>query len=287
MKKLTFDELTRALRDSGLGPGDLVFVQSRLFTLGPVEGISSRQEYLEFYKNAIFEVIGEEGTLAVLTAFEDYGRHETPFVLESSPSRSGMFSEYIRTKPGAVRSKHPLFSITAIGKKAQELCGGEQPDAFGYGSSWHRLHTMNAKMLFLGVDFKGAFTFGHYIEQSFGVPYAYVKLFCGECRVEGRRIETPFTANVRYLDYGIVYDFGRFEEHLLREKKVVRTRVGLGYFFLMNCQAVFEEGIKCLRQDRYYFLLAPPVFEKGRQPMDGPTGRMLTPEEIMARAGKA
>jgi aminoglycoside 3-N-acetyltransferase len=284
LRTLTRAQLAAELAHAGLAKGDIVFIQSRLYTLGRVEDAADRSAYLRFFADGIFDVIGESGTLAVLTAFEDYGRYGTPFVLETSPSRSGMFSEFVRTLPGAVRSRHPLFSITAVGARADQLCGGEQPDAFGAGSSWDRLRTMGAKILLLGVDFKESFTFGHYIEQSFGVPYAYMKLFTAECWAGGRQLAGPFTANVRYLDYGVVYDFSRFEQHLLDRQKVVRGRLGVGQFLLMSAPDVFAEGIECLRRDRYYLLQAPPVFQPGKPPLDGPTGAMLTNDQILARA---
>lgn len=286
MQTLTRDAFSAGLRQAGLQCGDVVFVQSRLYTLGPVDA-ADRVAYLRFFVDGIMDVVGDGGTLAVLTAFEDYGRYATPFVLETSPSRSGMLSEFVRGLPGAVRSRHPLLSMTAIGTRAEELCGGDQPDAFGAGSSWDRLRTMRAKILLLGVDFKDSFTFGHYIEQSFGVPYAYVKLFQGECWADGRQLAGPFTANVRYLDYGVVYDFSRFERHLLEAGTVVRGRLGVGQFFLMSAAEVFAAGIDCLRRDRYFLLQGPPVFQPGKLPMDGPTGPMLTNDQILTRARRS
>ena len=171
---LTHRELTETLREAGLGPGDVVLVQSDLLQVGPVEAGRNREDILEFYLTAFQEVLTSEGTLAVLTAFEDYGWIGTPFIREESPSRSGVFSEYVRTRPGAVRSMHPIASITGLGRQAEEICGGPHYDGYGYDSPWGRLHRLNARIMTFGYCFRpDGMTFLHYVENLYGVPFLY------------------------------------------------------------------------------------------------------------------
>ncbi|MDP3183188.1 MAG: AAC(3) family N-acetyltransferase, partial [Desulfobaccales bacterium] len=144
MRALKYEELVRALERGGVARGDIVHVQSDLRRIGPVDCEPSREAMLAFYAAAFQEVLGPEGTMTVGTSFEDYARYGIPFVREESPSRQGAFSEYIRTRTGAVRSLHPIVSVTGLGARSEEICGGPHYNGFGYESAWGRLHRLNA-----------------------------------------------------------------------------------------------------------------------------------------------
>jgi len=132
VRKLRRDELIAALRAAGVAAGDVVHVQSDLLRIGLVDAASTRHGILQFYLDGFFEVLGRNGTLTVCTAFEDYGRYGTPFIREESPSRTDAFSEFVRTRPGAVRSMHPIVSVAGLGARAAEICGGDHYEGFGY-----------------------------------------------------------------------------------------------------------------------------------------------------------
>ncbi len=274
-----------ALRRAGIREGDVVHVQSDLRTPGPVEAspaANPREAILEFYLAGFREALGPSGTLTVLTSFEDYGRFGTPFVREESPSRAGAFSEYMRTQPGAVRSVHPIVSLTGLGERAEELCGGNHYDGYGYDSPWGRLHRLNAKFVSLGIGMRIAFSFQHYIEKQFGIPYQYTKLYRTPVYSNGREVPGPFTMSVRYLDFGIAYDFSRFEKRLLEKGAAVEVALGRAMLQLTTAQPALDVGMACLNEDRYFFLKTPPTFRDGEFPLDGFTG----PEKYMYDRGK-
>lgn len=276
MRKLTHAELTAALQACGLRRGDLVHVQSDLRLIGPVDCPPDREAILRFYLSAFQEVLGPDGTLTVGTSFEDYARYGTPFVRETSPSRQGVFSEYVRTRPDAVRSLHPIVSVTGLGPRAEEICGGAHFDGFGYESAWARLHRAGAKImaLGLGVENEGGTTIVHYLEHVYGVPYQYTKVYDTPVCAGGACVEGTFTMSVRYLDFSIVNDSLRFKRHLVEARRAVSVPVGTGSIFLTDCTAVVEEGVKCLNRDRYFLLQQPPAFRRGEIPADGNTGPM-------------
>ena len=272
IKEISKAEYLAVLRSLGIVQGDILLLHSRLFTLGNPEGVKSRNDHLEFYLRGLLDVVGNDGTLVALTSFEDYGRYETPFVLEKSPSRAGVLSECIRQRSDAVRWLHPLFSLCAIGKRAREICAPGQTNAFGYNSAWDRLPCMNAKMIFLGVTMGEAMTFAHYIEQRHGVPYTYTKLYQGEVWADNKKVNKPFTASVRYLDFGIVYNLHRLEVALVSAGVAHEKVLGQDRVQVASCRDTLEIGARCLDQDLYFFLEQPPRFRYGEIPMDGPAG---------------
>lgn len=275
MSRLTFEQMISGLRASGIQRGDVVHVQSDLFSLGPVDCTPDRNALLEFYFRAFQEVVGPEGTITTCTAFEDYGRFGTPFVRETSPSRLGALSEYIRTRPGAIRSSHPIVSVTAIGPRAEELCGGNHFDGFGYSSPWGRLHRANAWIMTLGMDANGGgTTFFHYVEKLYGVPYQYTKLFNYPVYSQGQPVNGHFTMSVRYLDFGIVNTPVRVKNQMAARGEAVETKIGLSKSWCARAGTIVERMMQMFDADRWMMLEHPPKFRVGELPMDGQTGEL-------------
>jgi aminoglycoside 3-N-acetyltransferase len=273
--RLTKAELVNILASAGVRPGDVVHVQSDLLKIGPVEAPASREGILQFYLDALLEAVGSEGTLTTCTAFEDYGRYGTPFVREESPSRVGALSEFIRTRPGAVRSMHPLMSVTALGKQAEALCGGNHFDGFGYSSPWGRLHRANAKLLTLGMGANGGgTTFFHYVEKLYGVPYQYTKIYDAPVHSHGKIVQGPFTLSVRYLDFGIENTPVRVKTRMVQFGEAREFRTGACLSWCANAQTVVDRMMQMFDEDRWMMLERKPTFRPGEMPMDGFTGAM-------------
>ena len=274
---LQYRELVASLGRAGLGAGDVALVQSDLLQIGPVDAGRDREAILDFYLSAFEEVLTSDGTLTVLTAFEDYGRSGKPFDREGSPSLSGAFSEYVRTRPGAIRSIHPIASVTGLGAKAEEICGGPHYDGYGYDSPWGRLHRANAKLLTLGYGIRpDGMTFLHYAEALLGAPYLYTKIFGSPVISGGEQVPGPFTMSVRYLDFGIRQDQSKFKRHLVDTGVARSVPLGRGHLLSTTCGPVVEQAAQCMREDRYFFLERKPAFRPGEIPTDGPTEPMTS-----------
>src|SRR5262245_7238417 len=273
MSKLTFEQLVSGLRASGIARGDIGHVQSDLFSVGPIDCEPNREAVLSFYLQAFLEVVGDDGTITTCTAFEDYGRFGTPFVRESSPSRLGAFSEYIRTRPGAVRSRHPIVSVTGNGARSEELCVGNHFDEFGHASPWGRLHRANAWIMTLGMDANGGgTTFFHYVEKLYGVPYQYTKLFSYPVIADGHDVPGPFTMSVRYLDFGIVNTPVRVKNRMVELDEATDVRIGLTTTGCARAATIVERMMQMFDENRWVMLENPPQFRPGEIPMDGQTG---------------
>jgi len=276
MKLVAFKEVVDALRALGIGKGDIVHVQSDLRSIGPTEAPLTREGQCGFYLQALQTVVGEGGTITCCTAFEDYARYGTPFNLEASPSRTDMLSEFIRTRKGAIRSMHPIVSITGIGPLAQNICGGTHFNGFGYNSPWGRLHQADAKILNLGIpsNTEGGMTFLHYCEAMYGVPYQYIKLYTIPVSVAGKIVEKPFSMHVRYLDFAIENSVNDIKSRFLKEGLAKEKKTGRSSSLCISAKTAFSAMMKYLNEDLYIYLKTKPTFRDGVQPTDGPTGEM-------------
>lgn len=280
LKKLKYSTFIQTLKDVGLETGSVVHIQSDLRRIGLVDAKADKKAILDFYYSGIREVIGTEGTITVSTAFPDYGRYGTPFIREESPSRLGVFSEFIRKMPGAVRSMHPIISVTGEGPLAREICGGKHLVGMGWDSPWGRLHRLNAKLLSLGLgpDHLGGTSFFHYVDNMFGVPYLYNKLFTAPVFSNGKEVEEPFVMSVRYLNYNILYDSSKVR-HILIDRGVLRsTRLGGSYLMSGDTRAIFDHTCELLQDDIYILLKEKPEFTPGKIPMDGNSGASIPPD---------
>jgi aminoglycoside 3-N-acetyltransferase len=273
--RLQFKTLVSSLRQVGLREGSVVMVQSSLKHIGPVEGADDRDEVSSFYYRALREVLGSSGTVLVHTPFEDYGRFQAPFDLQKSPSTAGILSQYVMGLEGAVRSAHPIVSVTGVGPMAQEICGGNHFSGFGWDSPWGRMHRQNVSFLTLGIGISLGVSFLHFVEAMYQVPYQYIKLYDAPVLRNGQSVEGNFTMSVRYLDFSIRYNFRKFEEFMLQHGMAMEQRFSRGLLCqYTTAQQVFDAGTACLQKNIFYFLENAPKFRHGEIPMDGATGQM-------------
>lgn len=259
-----------SLKQVGLKSGDLVLVHSDIRPFGMPENKRTNEEILQFYFDAFMQVLGPEGTLAVPAYFYEYARYGEPFDLERSPVSKplGVFSAYVNSLKGRVRSCNPLQSLCAFGYQASGLCGGDSLMGYGLASPWHRLRTLKGKMLFMGVTLQ-PMTFVHHIEQQFGVPHLYQKIYDTPI-LRGREAVSGIPiSSVRYLDYDIIYDLQAFQQELDKRGYLHKAE----HLFCVSAEDAFQTGIELLSQNPYVFLKKKPAFAPGKIPMDGVTGK--------------
>lgn len=277
MRRVTAGEAAAALAEIGIGDGDIVHVQSDLMRIGPVDAPMTRDGLCGFHLDALRGAVGAKGTITCCTAFEDYGRWNTPYVREESPSRTDTLSEYIRTRPGAVRSMHPIVSVTGLGARAAEICDGPHFDGFGWQSPWGRLHRADAWICTYGLGpLHGGTTFTHFVERMYGVPYQYTKQYPGRVVSGGRDVPGTFTMSVRYLDFRIANTPVRVKSMLVERGAARVARLGRSVVWACRAREYLDLTVAALDADRWFLLEEPPAFRPGELPTDGATGAMRT-----------
>ncbi len=174
-------ELVRGLRDLGVAEGGVLMVHTRMSALGWVVG--GTQTILE----ALLEAVGDDGTIMAYAGREDdtydmdawpkerrdaYLAELPPFdpVRTAADREFGVIPERVRTWPGARRSRHPEFSVAAVGARAEWLTR-EQPwdEPEGRGSPFEKLVEARGQVLMLGAPLE-TLTILHHAEALAAVP---------------------------------------------------------------------------------------------------------------------
>jgi aminoglycoside 3-N-acetyltransferase len=142
----TESNLLGALRDAGLGPGDIVFVHVCLDTLGPAPASAAKiapSARGAMLMRVLRTAVGDSGTLVFPSYTFSFCRQER-FDLDRSQTVGGDWSssadvlEYARRSRGAVRSRDPIHSASAIGPAAAALMKDLPSTCFGEDSLQHR-----------------------------------------------------------------------------------------------------------------------------------------------------
>jgi FkbH-like protein len=155
-------------------PPGMAVVHSSLARLLPPEG---------FGPPAVIPALAEavnRGWTLVFPAFTFSFCHGEAFHLSSAPSESGILADWVLAAlPGAVRTRHPVYSFVAAGSRAHEFMSFTPNHCFGDDSPFALFEKENALQLALGcgVDY---FTQCHRYEELARVPYRYYKEFTGE-----------------------------------------------------------------------------------------------------------
>lgn len=251
MRKVTQNQVVRALHEVGVQVGDGLLVHSALQLLGlPEMGIG-------IYLDAMFEVLGTKGTVVVptfnftFTGGEDYDPQRAPSV------GMGVFSEYIRQHPEALRTTHPMQSYAAIGKYAVELAACDTPSAFDDGSAVDRMLNLGFKLLLLGADIQAVSTL-HYSEQRAGVPYRYWKDFSGRILRDGEWQEATYRMFARDMEIDARLEIYKIQNIL--ESKGGWSSVKFNYGVISLCSLVEFISITdmLLAQDPWVFVTNLP-----------------------------
>ena len=175
MKKYNKKNIIDTLKKVGLKSGQIVYIDSELFKFGSLYEAKNKNHYYKIFFDSIYEIIGKNGTIATNSYTFQTLRYGKKFIYEKTKCTSGEFSDYIREKRGSLRSQHPVFSVTALGKHKKYLCSNNSSHNYGYNSPYQRFLELDGKVLNLATD--PCFNpFLHVAEFLSGVPYFYNKL---------------------------------------------------------------------------------------------------------------
>lgn len=165
-----------ALKNLGIKQGDNLFCHSNIGFFGKLENAKQSKDYYEIFKDAIFEVIGKNGTFVCPTFSYTFCRKKD-FDVKDTPGVCGAFSEMMRVDNEAHRSEDANFSIVAIGKNAEYFTQNPPEHSFGADCFWDRF--LKTDGIFCNFNFDSGSTFIHYVEKCLQVPYRWDKGFDG------------------------------------------------------------------------------------------------------------
>lgn len=231
MKRADYNrpDLEVALGRCGVTSGAVVFCHSNIGFFGRPDGASTGAAASDLVLTAFRKVLGTAGTLVVPTFSYSFGsdKPNKRFDPRDTPSVCGMLSEYVRRLPDARRTLDPMFSVAAIGAKAEALTSGECTECFGEDSFWRRF--LDTDGLIVNLNFDAGSTFVHFVECRLQVPYRADRTFFGTLIRDGGEHPHRVTYFSRRLDDPAASPaFERFDK-LARAAGYVRTAtVGRG-----------------------------------------------------------
>ena len=112
---LDYKKLVTEFKRIGLVENDVVLIHSSFKSFGGVEG--GPQTVID----ALISTLGNGGTLIVPRFNFDFSTHNTPWDIRTTPSQTGIISEFARKDPRSLSVFHPIYSFSIIGKHGKEL----------------------------------------------------------------------------------------------------------------------------------------------------------------------
>lgn len=250
MKTYSEEDIRAVLDTCGIGPGDNVLVHGSLMHLGRMRGVSGTDLAARHFE-ALRAALGERGTI-VVPAFTFAFCKGTAFDPQTSPSEGmGVFSEYVRTHPGARRSPHPMQSVAAVGPAAAVICGTETRSSFDPGGPFDTMVGMGAKGLLLGAPMQ-SFSLVHLAEERCAVPYRYWKAFTAP--YGNPPAPRSFAMYVRDLDLDPRLDLSRIEKALRVGGRINEAALGAGYIKSFALGDFLDVTVTGLRADPVWLL---------------------------------
>ena len=255
---VTGRDFANALSSLGIRAGSTLFVHSGLQAFGKLPAGMTREPLCLTLIDVLLRAVGKNGTV-VMPTFNYAFCRGVPFNVQKSPSEVGTLSEFFRGERGVVRSRHPIFSVAAYGKRARDLTAVNM-DSFGPGTFFANFLEAGGTFIFMGgATFCNSCTFIHQIERTHGVPYRFTKRFKGTL-IDGRKRKiVEATHFVRPLRSTRDIDYSRLEKRLIRKKMFATKKVGAACICAVSAKDLFREGMQILDTDIYSLTKKTPL----------------------------
>ena len=258
-----FSDLISAYKKLGISDYDVVFVATDLRYLGRYSD-PRLLSACEAHYAAILECSRKQPlatTIVVNTSTTYMCNTSQVYDPDAAESERGIFTNYVRSLSGAIRSLHPFQSFTALGPKAKDICQRNTRYGFGPNSPMARMLELKTRVLSIGLPPNETATVVHHAEQVMAVPYRYTKEFTHSIRHDGVTKQQLFYLFVNYREASPKKDRNRtllknFEK---RCGPILQVPVGRGTVFSYDLRALFDSMIEDFSNDIYVALSQPPV----------------------------
>lgn len=240
--------INQVLREIGVSPSDVIMIHGDAGVAVQLTDVEMKDR-LNFLISQLISFIGTNGTLVVPTFSYTFTKNKI-FDVNKTSSDIGVFSEAFRDYPGTLRSKNPNFSVSSIGKHKQQFAGSRIDDCFGSDTAFDLLYKYNAKIVCLGCDFS-RITFVHYVEQSLGVSYRYLKSFSGEVIDDKKVQRLTNTYYVRDLNINSQGELSAVKQRAIYRGVLSRGKYGRFPVLSISSQDFYSVAKELLVEDSY------------------------------------
>ena len=203
---------------SSINSGDTILLHSNALRLLKECFKRDSKFNVKLILSSLLKKIGSKGTLIVPTFTFQFIKKKF-FDIKVTPSETGLISELVRKSKNSVRTGHPIYSFSVLGKNKKLFRNIDNEDAFSNESPFQIMHDLNCKIVILDLPDSQCMTFYHHIEQMNNVKYRQTKFFLGRYKDQKNKITKKFyTVFVRNLKKNIVTDVDRAGKYLWKNK---------------------------------------------------------------------
>lgn len=235
-------DIINSLNEIGLKKNDIIFTQSNIALFGVFK---SSINPCAFFLKSILKKIGPGGTLIVPTF--TYSLNGEIFDKLNSPSKCGIFSEYVRKTGKGKRSIDPVFSIYAIGKNAEYFCGGNKANlnAFGKNSFFLKFFKKKGKVINFNDGYASAHL--HFFEKELKVNYRKDKNFKVFLKKKKKIISGSYKFYCRKSKNKYFLKLKKFNKYVEIYKIGKKVKLGIGnitYLNIVDMKRIIFENYK-------------------------------------------
>jgi aminoglycoside 3-N-acetyltransferase len=249
-KEISNIDILRTLKSLGIKQGDTICVHTDISSFG-IPAIKDKNSYLQCICDVLNEAVGENGNI-VMPTFSYSFTNKHIYDINNTRSQMGVLTEYFRKLPQTIRTEDPIFSFAISGGKNNYFANNDN-NCFSKNSVYGKLHKENAKLILLGSRVKG-YTFFHYIEQCYGVPYRFYKNFKGQIKdVDDNIYETEYVYYVRHLDRPSSPNINMIIKYLKKYNNFKERTFAYGSIVCIDFSQFYNSVIEKLKQDVTYF----------------------------------
>jgi len=195
--------LSERWKAAGISAGDTVLIHAdTLRTLADLKKNGYVPD-IEVVLDSFLDIVGIDGTL-ILPLFNFSFAQGAKFDIRSTPSQMGALTEAARKRDNSVRTGHPIYSFSALGKKKSLFLGINNKSGYAENSPFGILRELKGKIAVLDLEDQNSMTFYHHIEEMNGVHYRFLKEFLAPyVNVNGCERMAAYSIFVRKLDLGV------------------------------------------------------------------------------------
>lgn len=253
MKIITKKNVFDFLKNHKVFKNDTLFIHGNAMSIAQVYGENKINKVNNFWEY-IKDYIGEHGTIIVPTFTYSAVKNEF-FDPLNTPSQVGQFSEDFRKLSYTKRTSHTIFSVSCWGHYQNFFLEASLNTCFGKNSIFDILNQINSKLICIGCSYN-ELTFAHFVEESFGINYRYLKKFIGEYIDKDiiKNIEVNYF--VRKLNYKIPTKLNL--EKIIQILKSKNLLIDLPFSRLpaYSCSAndFYKYSFESLKSDEHFFI---------------------------------
>ena len=219
MKKINTKKIFNNLFDRlNISENDKILVSSDLLNLIIFFKSNKIKLNIGLIINLLKKRLGKNGTLMFPTFNWDFCKGKN-FHYKFTPSKTGHLSN-LALKMGFLRSKNPIYSFASWGKHSEYISNLDHTSCFNLNSPFGYLIENEGKNLFIGIDFKKAFTFVHVAEELIGVNFREHKYFEGKYFHKNEiNKKKKYKMYVRKNNCNVVTEIGEKMDYELKKSK--------------------------------------------------------------------